>query len=115
MEYIELGITPYAEECAQVGADNYCDRVRAEGRAYINQLKRMIFQSKKIDELPFGIRLALKSFAHDFGLYYEVIVKYDESNGDAIDFAFEIENNLPANWDDEAKKELKEQGYDLVY
>ena len=40
MEYIEIGATPYDEDCAQVGAENYRKDAMKEMNAYINQLNR---------------------------------------------------------------------------
>jgi len=42
----------------------------------------------------------IRRFFHDFGLYYEVIVKYDPSKENEVIQAFSIEESLPATWKD---------------
>ena len=101
-ECLELGCTPYDEPCAQVGSDDYYDRAKIECRAYINQLKRSFPIPSEIDAW-----YSITSNPHDFGDYYDVVIKYDESNDDACNFAQSVDDNLPANWDTEALQELK--------
>jgi hypothetical protein len=100
MDYLTLGSTPCNEDCAQVGTDNYVVRAKKECTAYKNQLERH-FQN-----FPDGCYLTIKGFPHDFGTYYEVIVRYDENDEASSEFAYDMESNSPVNWDDEAKKEL---------
>jgi len=100
MDYLSIGSTPSNETCAQVGTDNYLERAKKECTAYKNQLERH-FQN-----FPDGCWLSIKGFPHDFGTYYEVVAKYDEDDETATKFAYDIENNSPTNWDNEAKKEL---------
>ena len=61
VETIEIGSAPCDEQCAQVGESNYPERSRAECRAFINQIKRVM------GEPPEGVGLFIKSNAHDFG------------------------------------------------
>jgi len=75
-DYITLGPTPYAEDCAQVGRDDYFERSRKECRAYIGQLERLY--PKLADGDPYCTM-------------YE---------------ALEVERNLPEYWDEAAKKVL---------
>jgi hypothetical protein len=99
-DYLTIGPSPAEENCASVGADNYGQQSQRECRAFVNQLVR------QFGEPPYGARIAVKSFPHDFGSYREVCVIYDDVFEEAIDFAFKIEKESPAQWDDEAKKEL---------
>ena len=101
-DYLILGATPAGENCAQVGRDNYPEQVRREGHAYIAQLTRMF------GEPPTGSRFSLKGFPHDFGTYHEVVVWFDDTLPSTIEFAYHVENNLPEEWDDEAKEYLAE-------
>ena len=41
MDYINIGPTPYDENCAQVGQEGYYIRARKECAAYCRQLRRM--------------------------------------------------------------------------
>jgi hypothetical protein len=100
MEYLSIGSTPSDEECTQVGTDNYHERAIKECTAYKNQLERVF------KDIPDGCYFSIKGFPHDFGTYYEVVVKYNEDNGEATEFACNVENNSPTKWDAEAKKEL---------
>ncbi len=106
-EYIELGSTPYEEDCAQVGSIDYSTRARIECREYIAQLTRLF--GYKLE----GINASLwtKAFPHDFGTYHEVVVMFDSNDGEAIDVAIHIENNLPSEWDEVAKSNLRILGY----
>ena len=99
-ETLELGPTPYEEECAQVGSEDYHERVYREGRAYISQLIR------QHGEPPEGADLRIKANAHDFGTYHEVVVVYDPEDEAAVKYAWDLEGNTPGRWDDEARKEL---------
>lgn len=97
-DYIELGPTPYEEDCVPVSKDeDYYPAMKAECEVYKRQLERMF---------PKG-RFSIKSFPHEFGQYCEVIVRYDDTNEEETDMVFEIEDKLPANWDAQAKSELK--------
>lgn len=107
-ETLELGSVPADEPCAQLLSDNqlqYTLRAREECRAFINQLVRL-YGEKHGQSLPHGIRLKIKSNAHDFGTYYEVAIEYDVDNDNASTAAFWLEQNSPLNWDAEALEEL---------
>ena len=97
MAYLELGPVPAEEEVAQVGADDYGVQSFKECKAYKSQLHRV-----------FGgvVRFSIKKFDHDFGSYKEVVVLYDESDEAEVHRAFDIKNNCPSRWDDQARREL---------
>lgn len=95
-EYLELGPVPCEEECAQVGTDNYHEKARKECAAYKNQLNRLF---------PDG-NFTIKPFFHEFGSYFEVCIFYDDNDETSLDYAYNVESNIPSNWDEEAKKEL---------
>lgn len=100
MDYLTLGPTPAEEDCAQLGCDGYATKARREGNAYINQLTRMFPLASKL------VTLKVKFHPHDFGSYMEVAAVYDDKNEQSVMAAYEIEANLPATWDDEARAEL---------
>ena len=100
IEEIYLGPVPLSEDCSQVGGIGYFERSRKECRAYINQLRRLG------GEPPMGGALKIQSCPHDFGTYHEVIAIFDERFPDSCKWAFELEENLPEFWDEEAKVEL---------
>ena len=103
MEYIEIGPTPYDENCAQVGDDDYRKDAKKEMDVYINQLNRTFIDAKSK-----GIAFKQRWFDHDFGAYGEVCIYWNTENEIADEYAYVIERNLPSDWDEEAKKELEE-------
>lgn len=93
-----LGPVPSEEDCEQVGKYYQPNMARAECTAYVNQLRR------QFGEEPEGARIAIKSEAHDFGSYLEVVVYYTDEQ--SAEYAFNVENNSPSYWDAEAIEEL---------
>ena len=107
-DYITIGSTPCDEECAQVGAEGYMERVNKECRVYIRQLwRQLLVKGITPHNAPETFNLVVKGNAHDFGTYFEVAIRYDDSNQEAMELALDLENLVPTNWDEEAKKELK--------
>ena len=109
MERLNLSPTPVAEDCAQVGSDNYHKQSRIETTVFKQQLYRML--EAEFDTV--NVRLVTTSNSHDFGTYHEVEVCYDENDEASCDQAFWLEENLPEYWDDEAKLMLKELNYEM--
>jgi hypothetical protein len=104
-EKLEIGgTTPADEDCAQVGDEGYALSARREGRAFINQIHREF--GEKIEAVGEDIIIKISSQGHDFGTYYEVIALYNPENEKAVELAFDIENNVSTEWDEEARKEL---------
>ncbi len=97
-----LSTTPVNEPCAQLGAPDYHRRTRAECRAFIGQLHR------QFGEPPAGAWLKVRRCEHDFGTYHELVVRFDDSCEQAVDFAYQLEGELPLQWDDIARAELEE-------
>ena len=93
MDTLDIGPTPSEETCAQIGDDDYATKARAECRRFIALILA------KFGHEPTGARLIIKANPHDFGTYYEVAVKYDENNANAIDYAFKVEADAPATWE----------------
>jgi hypothetical protein len=92
---MSLGSTaPSDERCAQTAEDDYATKARAEGKRFINGL------IWKFGEPPFGAMLMVKGFNHDFGTYYEVVVAYDDQYDAAVKYAWDMEENVPATWDE---------------
>lgn len=100
-DYLEIGPTPCDEDCEQVGTPSYNGaRARVECQAFANQLRRQFGNEPK------GARISVKSFPHDFGRYMEVVVSFDDSLPESVEYAFRIESESPDRWDDEARKEI---------
>lgn len=102
MDFIEIGCTPSGEPCAQVGSDDYYERMKKETRAFKAQLERLF-------PLPAGVfgRLAVKGFPHDFGTYHEVVAMFNEDDKASCEWAYSIEANMPEYWDETAKIALE--------
>jgi hypothetical protein len=100
-DYLYLGPVPCDEDCAQVGDPDYRKNAIREMKAYINQLERE-FPDWERD----GVEFRIVWQNHDFGAYGEVVVDYNDADDASTSYAFEIESNLPYNWDEEARKEL---------
>ena len=104
MEYLYLGPVPYEEDCVQVNSNtDYVTAMKAEIRKYISLLET------RFPDAPENAFFTMKSEHHDFGPYYEAVVKYDENDENACKYAFCVESNLPARWDDEQKIDWKAQ------
>lgn len=108
MEHIYIGPVPCEEACAQVGDPNYYEKAKPECKAFIRQLWRTIEKEKGLtsDSAPDSFCLTIKSEQHDFGLYHEVVAKFDENDETAMELAYWVESNTPMNWDAQAKREL---------
>jgi hypothetical protein len=108
IDYIEIGSSPWGEECAQLGSEGYSERGRAECRAYVGQLYRLLEANGfRRDELPEGFSLGVKGNSHDFGTYYEVVCRFNADDERSVDIAYWLEGNSQELWDDSAKMELK--------
>jgi len=96
---MELGPTPAGESCEQLGLNYNHGNAMKELRAYRNQLQRMFPTAQ----------LGIKSFPHDFGTYHEVVVYFDDCDGESVTVAYDVEANLPESWDNEAMAELEKE------
>lgn len=97
-DYIELGSSPMDEDCAQVGSDNYYAQVKRECFAYMKQLSKMFPEASE--------QIITRSFSHDFGSYFEVVICFDDNHPDSVDLAYKVADSIPEHWDDEAKEYL---------
>lgn len=92
-DYLNLGPTPAEEPAAQLGEPDYETRARAECQRYIDLLR------KKFGPEPQGSKLKVRSFSHDFGRYFEVIVTYRDTDQESFDYALKLEEEAPATWE----------------
>jgi len=99
-DFISISPSPTSEECAQVGTPNYPEQSRKECTAFLHQLERAF------PNPPDGCYLSIKSFDHDFGTYREVVCYFDDENDESRQYAFNMENNTPENWDSAAVEEM---------
>lgn len=73
-EKYHLGPAPADEACAQVGAEDYERRAKAECYAYIAAIKIVC------GDPPPGAKLTVEWADHEFGRYAEAVVRFDGSN-----------------------------------
>lgn len=102
-ERMELGPTPSGETCAQLGVNYDSSRAKKECRVFIEQLRRTFAEPL---ESVYGVDFMVTSNPHDFGIYHEVAVTYDEDDEAAVELAFHIESNTPEWWDEQSKAAL---------
>ena len=89
MDYIYIGPSPADEPCAQVGVPEGAERLnKLECRAYIDAL-RIVYGPE-----PEGAFLTIKRESYDFGDYFEVVCKYDDSDDVATDYVYRLETGL---------------------
>jgi hypothetical protein len=100
-EYMEIGSSPYGEDCAQVGSNDYRNRAESEMDAYIRLLEREFPEA-----LSNNINFKKKWFDHDFGAYGEVCMFWNPENKKANAYVYYMESRLPEEWDKLAKEEL---------
>jgi hypothetical protein len=94
-DYFSLGQTPSAEDCAQVGQPDYRRKALAECQRFIDLIRETLGPEPK------GAELAIKSFPHDFGTYYEVVIWFERDDAEAIAYAVRCEDDAPRTWDEE--------------
>jgi hypothetical protein len=94
-DYIDIGSSPAAEDCVQVGTEDYSILAREECKRFIE------FIRKHKGPEPENARLAIKGNPHDFGTYYEVVCYFDDEDEKAVEYAFACESDLPETWDAE--------------
>ena len=93
MDYLNIGAVPSGEDCLSAGHAN----AKQEARIYRRQLER---------EFPDGA-FVVKSFPHDFGIYYEVVALYSSPEDTPMSqAAWDAESSAAEFWDAQAKAEL---------
>jgi hypothetical protein len=113
MQYIEIGPVPGEEDCAQVGSPDYTEVSQRECEVFRRMLCRLL-------PVPEGLPVAYvgRIHPHDFGNFREVSIRYDEANAQAVEFAYEVERSMPAEWDSIAQYELawyeRKRAYELA-
>ena len=91
--YFCIGSSPHEEDCAQVGQPDYRRKAIAECQRFIQLIRDTIGPE------PEGAELAMKSFDHDFGVYFEVVCWFETDNDAAIAYAQRCDSDAPATWE----------------
>ena len=95
-DYFSIGPTPSEEDCAQVGQPDYRRKALEECQRYIELIRETLGPE------PAGAELAIKSFSHDFGSYYEVVIWFERDDAAAVAYAVRCEDDAPTTWNGEA-------------
>lgn len=100
-DYLNIGPVPADEPCEQLG-ENYRPTVAwSECLTFIAQLRRTFGPEVG------SAQLKVMSNQHDFGTYYEVVCWFQTNDEDGKRYAFNVEANMPLEWDKQAKEQLK--------
>jgi len=92
-EYVEVGPSPANEECAQLGVDEDFPRKNgAECREFIVAIRR------KLGPEVGTARLGTKAMNHEFGVYREVVCRYQRSDREGLEYALRCEKDAPRTW-----------------
>lgn len=91
-DYVYLGSAPYDEDCVQA---NNMEAMTEECMRYKQLLEQLY-------PVPQGInaRYTIRTFTHDFGSYKAVCIVYDDADLVAFEFAYLVEGNIPARWEE---------------
>jgi len=93
-DFLVLDSSPCDEDCVQVKSnENYIPAMRQECNRYKELLEKKFAGHLNL------VQFKIKSFPHDFGTYYEVVVVFDDENEKATNIAYDIESNLPTTWE----------------
>ena len=94
IDFIELGPVPSDEESKQSGYDSYSD-IHAQTKSYAQMLNKRF-------PIPENVRawFAVKRDGGGDAVYCECVIKFDENDVASRDFAYFVEENLPARWND---------------
>jgi hypothetical protein len=95
-DYIYLGPTPANEPCVQTTDPDYGIKAHAECERYKALLESTY--SAAHDGQPCPARIMVKSEAHDFGHYYEVVCRFDANDHAQCEAAYWLDSNSPTEW-----------------
>ena len=88
-----LGPVPAQESPARPGDSDYAARAFAQCQRFITLLRRLLGPE------PYGARLEVRRSAPDFDPYLEVVIRFDDEDGTARDYAARCDRDAPARWD----------------
>ena len=104
LNWESLGPTPAGESCVGIGDDDYAHKAGSEIRKY-----RELMKMKFPDTGKYGCEFRRKSFRHDFGTYYELVITFDDSRTESSEYAYFVEGKLPEYWTDTKVETFKSE------
>jgi hypothetical protein len=87
-----LGPVPAEEAPARPGDSDYAARAFAQCQRFITLLRRTLGPE------PDGARLGVRRSEQDFDPYLEVVVRFDDGDGAARDYATRCDREAPTRW-----------------
>jgi hypothetical protein len=99
-DYVDLGPVPAMETASD--APKQPDLNKAECRIYKAMLERLHPVPQAMDAF-----YIVKANPHEFGTYREVGIKFNENDEAAGDWAWDMQDNGPDQWDEQARAELE--------
>jgi hypothetical protein len=95
-EWMTLGTVPYEEDCVQVNPNkDYLPAMQADVRRFVKFLEERFPNIP--EEACFGVK---RESGHDAGTYLEAAIYWNTDCTEAEQFAYFVESNIPARWDD---------------
>ena len=102
-EWMTLGTVPYEEDCVQVNSKtDYLPAMQAEVRRFVQFLENRFLNIP--EEAYFGVK---RESGHDAGTYLEAAIYWNDDNEESAQFAYFVEANIPARWDDTEQLDWK--------
>jgi len=89
---LAIGPVPLNEQCEQLGPDYDSMKARQECHRFIDAIRTTVGPE------PAGAKLIVTRNEHDFGVYYEVAVRFEIDEDAAAEYAYKVESNAPTNW-----------------
>lgn len=96
---------PHNAPCVQLGSPNYFKWSTLECNALRDQIYR------QLGTPPAGTAIKTERSSHDFGIYLDLVVDYPTEDKEAVEWVSRVEEELPEEWDEEAKRYLRNNGY----
>lgn len=92
IDTLAIGPVPGNERCEQLGPEYDSMKARQECHRFIDAIRATVGPE------PAGARLLVTRNEHDFGVYYEVAVRFDTDDHPAAEYAYRVESHAPPNW-----------------
>ena len=91
-------ITPFDEECPQVGSEGYSAKAKATADVLIEQLKRTFDLN--------GVCIEVVEVPHDLGSYFELEASVSDDDVEATTRLIRLGQEFPDRWDSVSKVAL---------
>jgi len=89
LDILYIGPTPADEACAQTGVTEGAERLNKLECSYYIEALRKVYGPE-----PENAYLSIKRESHDFGTYFEVVCRFDDTDQAAVDYAYKVEDGL---------------------